>query len=478
MSKILLTGANGYIGTRLLSLLGEEGHHIVALVRSEKRLLVPPHLKKQVSLVVADLLDKETLKNIPQDIDAAYYLVHSMGQQSTGFSELEAKSAKNFTEEISRTNCKQIIYLSGLSEGDKLSEHMSSRHQVEEILSSGSTPVTVFRAGIIIGSGSASFEIIRDLVEKLPFMVAPRWVNSKCEPISISDVLTYLKKALGNEACYHRSFDIGGPEAITYKEMLQRFAKLRGLHRWIVPVPVLTPRLSSYWLIFVTSTNFPLAQALIDSLKHDAVCKDHSILDIIPHQCLTYEEALKRAFAKIEQNAVLSSWKDAMVQSNLKPDLKDYIKVPTHGCVKEVIEYGYSSKKEVIDKLWKIGGEKGWYYMTWLWMIRGWIDKLTGGVGLRRGRTNSNTLKNGDALDFWRVLLADKENGRLQLYAEMKLPGEAWLEFECIGDEEQGKLRQTATFRPKGVFGRLYWYLLYPMHYFIFRGLCRSIAKG
>lgn len=476
MSKILLTGANGYIGNRLLDLLCKEGHKVVALVRSQRRLSIPNHLKDQVTVVVGDLLDKDTLQ-FPPDIDVAYYLVHSMGQQATGFSELETQCARNFTGAINKTECKQVIYLSGLSHGENLSEHMSSRQNVEDVLKEGTVPLTIFRAGIIIGSGSASFEIIRDLVEILPVMVAPRWVSSHCEPIAISDVLFYLKEALDNQACLNRNFEIGGPEAISYLEMLKRFAALRGLRRWIITVPVLTPRLSSYWLIFVTSTSFPLAQALIDSLKHDAVRHDHSVEEILPHKCLNYEEALERAFVKIEQNAVVSSWKDAIVRSNLESNLTGYIQVPVFGCLKEVVEVPYTDREATLERLWSIGGDRGWYYMNWAWKLRGWIDKLFGGVGLRRGRTNTTTLRNGDALDFWRVLLADKKKGHLKLYAEMKLPGEAWLEYECIGGEKEGVLRQTATFRPKGIFGRAYWYLLYPFHFFIFRGLCKSIAK-
>jgi len=476
--KILLTGANGYIGTRLLHLLGEKGHRIVALVRSKRRLAIPDHLEKNVEVLVADLLQPKSLASIPKDIEGAYYLVHSMGKRSSGFSQMEYDCAGNFTKALSKTDCKQIIYLSGLSHGKDLSEHMRSRHQVEKVLQQGSVPVTIFRAGIIIGSGSASFEILRDLVEKLPMMVAPKWVQSQCQPIAVSDVVWYLIEALGKGGCLDRRFEIGGPEAITYFEMLNRLAKLRRLKRWILPVPVLSPRLSSYWLIFVTSTSFPLAQALVDSLRHDAVCRDQSVDQILPHQCLTYEEALRRAFAKIEQNAVVSSWRDAIVRSQLDSNLKHYIQIPVHGCMQEIIEYDYDNRWEVIDKLWSIGGHTGWYYMNWAWVLRGWIDKWIGGVGLRRGRTNAVQLKNGDVLDFWRVLLADKATGRLQLYAEMKLPGEAWLEFECIGQEKQGKLRQTATFRPKGIFGRFYWYVLYPFHYLIFRGLCRAIAKG
>ncbi|MCB1118755.1 MAG: SDR family oxidoreductase [Chlamydiia bacterium] len=469
--KILLTGANGYIGARLLVYLGEAGHEIYALVRSKRRISVPEHLKSQVTVIVGNLLQAVEL---PADIDVAYYLVHSMGKHSSEFERLEEQAAENFRQAIEKTECKQIIYLSGLSRGEGLSEHMRSRQHVEEVLKKGKISVTVFRAGIIIGSGSASFEIIRDLVEKLPVMVAPKWVRSRCNPIGVSDVMHYLTQAIGNKATYGRCFEIGGAETLTYLEMLLRFAKLRGLKRSVITVPVLTPRVSSYWLLLVTSTSFPLAQALVDSLKHNAVCKERSIDDVIPHTCLTYEQALKRAFNKIEQNAVVSSWKNAIIRSDLEPNLKHYIQVPEFGCVKEVVACSFDDREAMLDRLWSIGGERGWYYMNWAWNMRGALDKLVGGVGLRRGRTNLNMLNNGDALDFWRVLLADREKGRLLLFAEMRLPGEAWLEFTC----HDHQLTQTATFRPWGVLGRLYWYVLYPFHYFIFRGLCRSLAQG
>ncbi|MGA8164490.1 MAG: SDR family oxidoreductase [Waddliaceae bacterium] len=476
--RVLLTGANGYIGSRLLPVLTQEGHHIYALVRSAQRLALPPSFHNRVTVVVADLLNKDSLKAIPGDVDVAYYLVHSMEKQAKGFSSDEARSAENFHQALNSTACKQIIYLSGLASDHQLSEHMASRRNVEEILHRGPIPLTVLRAGIIIGSGSASFEIIRDLVEKLPVMVAPRWVGSLCQPIAIHDVIFYLKEVLGKNEYWGKTFDIGGPEQLTYRDMLLTFAQVRGLRRLIIPVPVLTPRLSSYWLFFITSTSFPLAQALVDSLRMDAVCVDRSIVKVIPHDCLTYEESLKRAFVKIEQNAVISSWKDAIVISRLDSDLTRYIKVPTHGCLKKEIQRPYRNRETAIKTLWRVGDHTGWYYMNWAWRIRGFIDKLIGGVGLRRGRTHPEHLHSGDALDFWRVLLADQKQGHLLLYAEMRLPGEAWLEYHIEGKPHEGTVTQIATFRPKGLLGRLYWYLLIPIHYLIFHGLCKAIAQG
>jgi hypothetical protein len=355
---------------------------------------------------------------------------------------------------------------------------MSSRHRVEEILMSSSVPTTVLRAGIIIGAGSASFEILRDLVEKLPLMVAPRWVRSRCQPIAIADVIFYLYAVIRKEQCYNRIFEIGGPEVLTYHQMLMRFAKVRRLKRFIIPVPVLTPRLSSWWLFLVTSTSFPLGRALVDSLTCDAICENNSIQEVFPHRCLPYEEALRRAFVRIEQNVVVSSWKDAVVRSHLKPDLSEYIEVPKHGCLSERIKLPYAKRHVALDTLWAIGGKNGWYYMDWAWKIRGLMDRMCGGIGLRRGRTHATRLRNGDVLDFWRVLLADRENGHLLLFAEMKVPGEAWLEFRVEGDEEEGYVTQTATFRPRGLLGRLYWYALIPAHAFIFHGLCSAVATG
>lgn len=476
--KILLTGANGYIGVRLLPVLVEEGHEVVAIVRSASRLSLPKHLYGKITIVEGDLLKPESLDVIPHDIDVAYYLVHSMGTQSSGFSELEKECAENFNQAIQRTNAKQIIYLSGLSQGEELSEHMSSRHRVEDILRSSTIPVTILRAGIIIGSGSASFEIIRDLVEKLPVMIAPRWVYSRCQPIAIADVIFYLQSVMGLAETYGQTFEIGGPDKLTYREMLLDFAKIRGLKRFILPVPVLTPYLSSLWLFFITSTNFSIAKALVKSLKSDAVCKEERIKELIPHKCYDYETAIRRAFVKIEQNAVVSSWKDAMIRSKLQPELSEYLEVPKFGCLSETCDLTFStSKDKVLQRLWSIGGMNGWFYMDWAWTIRGWLDRIFGGVGLRRGRTDPVRIHAGDALDFWRVLVADKEEGHLLLYAEMRVPGEAWLEWKVTGDENGTRIIQTATFRPIGLLGRLYWYGLFPVHKFIFYGMCANIGK-
>jgi hypothetical protein len=379
---------------------------------------------------------------------------------------------------LDRTSARQVIYLGGISNAKKLSRHLASRLEVEKILGEARARLTVLRAGIIVGSGSASFEIIRDLVEKLPVMVTPRWLNTRCQPISIRNVIQYLDGVLMNEACMDRTFDIGGPEILTYREMLLQFAAARGLRRFIYTLPVMTPRLSSYWLYFVTSTSYKLAVNLVDSMKIEVVCQDRSILNIVDIPLIDYRTSIGHAFQKIEQHFVLSSWKDAMVSGNRYFDLNMLVEVPRFGCFKDYQTVPVKNDPAVVlDNIWSIGGDRGWYYANWLWGVRGFLDKLAGGVGLRRGRTNTDSIHIGDALDFWRVIYASREDRRLLLYAEMKLPGEAWLEFSIKEKEGQNYLDQTATFRPKGLLGRIYWLMLLPFHAFIFRGMVRNIEK-
>ncbi len=419
-----------------------------------------------------DLSDRASLHSIPTDIDAAYYLVHSMSS-SVEYETLEHQCAENFRSSVSKTNVKHVIYLSGMANEDVLSRHLTSRKNVEDELSKGPYHFTCFRAGIIVGSGSASFEIIRDLVEKLPVMITPKWLLTRCQPIGISDVLSILLKGLGNRKVYDQNFDIGSPDILTYKEMLLQFAEVRGLRRKIWTVPVMTPRLSSYWLYFVTSTSYKLATSLVDSMKIEVVCRDNRINDILNIQPLSYKQSIRRAFRKIQDNEIISSWKDSYVSSGINFEIGEFINVPKFGTFQDKRKRTIENRKSTIKKLWQLGGKNGWYYGNWLWKIRGVLDKLNGGVGLRRGRTNPLSLSPGDALDFWRVLYANPEEGRLLLFAEMKLPGEAWLEFKI----ENGELTQTATFRPKGLAGRIYWMLVYPFHGFIFKGLLKALTK-
>lgn len=470
--KILLTGATGYIGKRVLLSLVQQGYHVVCCTRDKNRFNPPKSIIDKIDVIEVDLLKKETLKNIPKDIDAAYYLVHSMSS-SKDYKKLEYESACNFREAINQTKAQQVIYLSGIVNEGELSEHLSSRKNVEEELQKGNYHLTTLRAGIIIGSGSASFEIIRDLVEKLPVMVTPKWLLTKSQPIAITDVITYLSGVLLNEKTFDQSFDIGGPDVMTYKEMLLEFARVRGLKRYIITLPVMTPKLSSYWLYFVTATSFKLATALVNSMKVEIICHDNRIKELISAENISYTNALKNAFARIQNNEIESSWKDSFISGGLNFSLSDFIDVPVHGCFVDKRSVKVHDQAKCLDNIWKIGGETGWYYATWLWKIRGYMDKLAGGVGLRRGRTNLSKIASGDSIDFWRVLFADKEKGRLLLFAEMKLPGEAWLDFSI----EEGILYQTATFRPIGLLGRLYWYVVSPFHLLIFNGMINNLNK-
>jgi len=472
--KILLTGATGYIAQRLIPVLISQGHEVICCVRDRNRFNTENYRSPVLSVIEVDFLKRETLRNIPDDIDAAYYLIHSMSTSTGDFKKMEEITATHFKEYFQQTKVRQVIYLSGIVNEEQLSPHLASRKHVEEILASGSFALTTLRAGIIIGSGSASFEIIRDLVEKLPVMVAPRWLNTRSQPIAISNVIEFLSGVLLNEKTFNHSYDIGGPDILTYKQMLLRFAKVRGLKRAIGIVPVMTPKLSSYWLYFITSTSYSLAQNLVDSMKVEVICRENNLKEILGITPVNYEEAIREAFKKIEMNQVPSSWKDALTSNTLNDGISKHAEVPVHGCFFDYRKLHIGDSEKTLKKIWSIGGKTGWYYGDWLWGIRGFIDKLFGGVGLRRGRKNQTEISPGDALDFWRVLIADKAEKRLLLFAEMKLPGEAWLEFRI---DNNNILHQTATFRPLGLWGRLYWYSMMPFHGYIFNGMLRNIAR-
>ncbi|HYK76973.1 MAG TPA: SDR family oxidoreductase [Daejeonella sp.] len=478
--KILLTGATGYIGKRLLPVLIEQGHEVVCCVRDAKRFpLEELDNRPNISLFEVDFLKEISASDAIRNIDVAYYLIHSMSDKAKDFEKLEAISANNFINLLKQTSVKQIIYLGGITNEEKLSKHLASRKNVEDILSHSGLTLTSIRAGIIVGSGSASFEIIRDLVEKLPIMIAPKWVNTKLQPIAMRNVLEYLTGVLLRPETFNQSYDIGGPEVLSYKEMLLQFAEVRNLKRFIITVPVMTPRISSYWLYFVTSTSYNLAVNLVNSMKVEVVAQNNDLEKLLGINPISYKESVRLAFQKIEQNSVISSWKDSLVSSYADNSLLKYINIPSDGCFIDKRQKQITgSAEQVLANIWSIGGNRGWYYGNWLWKLRGFIDKLFGGVGLRRGRTNANTINTGDTLDFWRVLAADKANRRLLLYAEMKLPGEAWLEFKIIDKDEKHYLQQMATFRPKGLLGRLYWYALLPFHFFVFNGMAENIVQA
>ena len=472
--KILLTGVTGYIGKRLLIQLLEEGHHIVCSVRDQKRFgtqLFKNNLD-QIEVIENDFLDEKTLDNIPQDLDAAYYLIHSMSSNEGDFEEKEKISAENFRKALEKTKVQQVVFLTGIINEEKLSKHLQSRKNVEEALQSSNYGLTSLRAGIIVGSGSASFEIIRDIVEKLPIMITPKWLNTKCQPIAIRNVIQYLNGVLGKEFTYNQHYDIAGTDVLTYKQMLLQYAEIRGLKRTIFIVPVMTPKLSSYWLYFVTSTSYFLAQNLVDSMKIDVVATKNDLAEKLGIHLFSYQEAIKLAFDKIKQNNVLSSWYDSFTSQFHTRQVWQYLEVPDEGCFKDIREVKTDDETATVNRIFSIGGSTGWYYADFLWRIRGFLDKVFGGVGLRRGRRNMTELEAGDSVDFWRVLYADKDKKRLLLFAEMKLPGEAWLEFKI----KDGILHQEATFRPLGLSGRLYWYSVLPFHGLIFNGMLKKLA--
>ena len=478
--KILLTGANGYIGKRLLPELLAAGLEVVCCVRDRARLPSgPPYDHPGVRVFEVDFLDPSASEQMPNDVNAAYYLIHSMSDSSSRFEEMEARTARNFVEMMDAASVRQIIYLGGITNEKELSDHLASRKKVDKILRGARAPVTSLKAAIIVGSGSSSFEIIRDLVEKLPVMITPSWLNTKTQPIAISDVIECLSGVLLREETFGGSYDIGGPDVMTYKEMLIQFAEVRGLKRYIFTVPVLSPKISSYWLYFVTSTSFKLASNLVDSMKVEVIARNNDLLDMLGISPVPYKKAVDLAFQEISQNSVVSSWKDSLSSSFRSNSLRAHVEVPKNGCYFDVKEKNITtSVKQVLDNIWSIGGTRGWYYANWLWSIRGIMDKIAGGVGLRRGRTSPNLITSGDTLDFWRVLVADHGEKRLLLFAEMKLPGEAWLEFLVIEKDGKPYLKQTATFRPRGLLGRLYWYSVLPFHHFVFNGMSDRLINS
>ncbi len=477
MSKVLVTGATGFVGKRLILTLLDQDHEVYALCRIQGTEVFAKSYPN-MHYVFGDLRNPSTLTTIPHDIEAAYYLVHSMSEIVSNLSEVEKEVAQGFLEGVRKTEIKQIIYLSGIINDEKeLSPHLKSRLLVEDILKNSGIPTTILRGSIIIGSGSASFEIIRDLCEKLPIMIAPKWVNSPCQPIAISDVLFYLSNVLLNEECYNNTFDIGGPEVLTFKDLLYKYSKYRHLRRRIFNVPVLTPRISSFWLVFITSVKFSICFYLVESIHTSSVVRLMGIQKILPHRCQTFDEGLEDAFQKIKQNTVISTWMDSWEMVGINPNINDYIEVPSDGCLKDVQRFKIQDSREnTIERVWSIGGEKGYSALNWTWRLRGLMDQFMGGVGLNRGRRHPSEIIVGDAIDFWRVLKADKEKGDLILFATMKVPGEAWLQFKVEPEEDHWVLIQQATFRPRGIFGRLYWYALVPFHYFIFRRMAKVIA--
>ena len=479
---IVVTGATGYVGSRLVPMLLEKNYRVRAVGRSLEKLKSRVWAKHEnVELIQADMLKPDSLPDLLKDCSVAYYFVHSMNSQNHDFAEADRDAAKNFVAASERCGVQRIIYLGGLGEGsEELSEHLKSRHEVANILSSGAVPATVFRAAMILGSGSASFEILRYLTERLPIMITPRWVTTPSQPIAIRNVLHYLLACLEVDATKGETLDIGGPEIVTYKELMQVYAEEAHLRkRIIVPVPVFTPGLSSRWIHFVTPVPSYIARPLAEGLRNKTVCKDDRALKLMPQELLDCRSAIRIALEKIQHNQVLSRWTDA---GQLKPaewmteEDPDWAGGTVYSDIRRI------RVKATAEDLWKplirLGGETGWYYGNWLWWLRGVMDLFLGGVGLRRGRRHPYELYPGDVLDFWRVQRVILERDLL-LTAEMRVPGEAVLEFriETAGDGTVD-LFQIAKFHPSGLPGIAYWYLVMPLHHFVFNGMLRGIVKA
>ena len=466
--KVLLTGSTGYIGRRLKQeLLNDENIELKLLVRNKKSI---SSLNENAQVVEGDTFNKESLKEALKDVEVAYYLIHSLSNEN--YKDLDKISAQNFLDVANECGVKRIIYLGGLGvKNENTSEHLLSRIETGEILSSNKNVQTIWlRAGVIIGSGSASFEIIRNLTEKLPIMTTPKWVNTKAQPIAVTDVLSYLHKSLYLDVKENLIVDIGS-EQLSYKNMMLKTAKVLGLKRILITLPFISINLSSYWLNLFTPVPYAVAKALVEGLKSEVIIQnDHAkkyFPNIIP---ISYEDAVANAIKEIEENQVLSRWNDKsddVWEKNSQNEISKAIFID-----RKEEDISNLNPSKVYQSFIGIGGDNGWFDFDFLWELRGIIDKIIRGVGLKRGRRSQCDLRISDCLDFWKVVDLKKDE-RLLLYAQMKLPGEAWLEFKI----KDNKLIQSAYFYPKGVFGRLYWYTLVPLHYFIFKNMIKSIIK-
>jgi uncharacterized protein YbjT (DUF2867 family) len=456
---ILVTGATGYVGGRLLHALLARGESVRCLTRRPEAIPPEPGLE----IVAGGALE---------GIDVAYYLIHAMSSPDS-FEQLDRRAAVIFAEAARDAGVRRIVYLGGLGEGADLSAHLASRHEVGRLLASTGVEVIEFRASIVIGSGSLSFELVRTLAERLPVMVTPRWVETRAQPIAIEDVIAYLLGALDVEASGHQIFDIGGADVATYGDLMREYTRQRGLHRLLIRVPVLTPRLSSLWLGLVTPVYARVGRKLIESLPHETIVRDPVALERFPIRPRGFREAIERALEKEDREVAETRWSDALSAGARTRS------VPADQSSGRLIDSRVQEvpvpPAQAFAPVRRIGGEAGWYYGDGLWQLRGFLDVLAGGVGLRRGRRDPETPTIGAALDFWRVEAYEPDR-LLRLQAEMRLPGRAWLQFEVDGDEHSSRIRQTAIFDPVGVAGLLYWYALLPLHKRIFEGMLESIA--
>ncbi|MBN2507834.1 MAG: SDR family oxidoreductase [Verrucomicrobia bacterium] len=470
----LITGATGYVGGRLLPLLVEDGRRVRCLARQPERLA--SRVPGGVEVVPGDVLDAASLSVAMQGVEAAYYLVHSMG--ATGdFEQQDRRAADLFGAAARNAGVKRIIYLGGLGEADPgLSAHLRSRHEVGERLRAHGVPVIEFRASIILGSGSLSFEMIRALVERLPVMVTPRWVQVTAQPIAIGDVLAYLRHALQLEVPSHVTFEIGGPDQVSYGDLMREYARQRGLRRLMVPVPLLTPRLSSLWLGLVTPLYARVGRKLIDSIRHPTLVRDPAALRVFPLNPVGVREAMSRALRNEDSAFAQTRWSDALSAAASAPHQWGGTRFGNR-LVDSRFAQVSAPPARVFATVESIGGATGWHCANWLWTLRGWLDLLMGGVGMRRGRRDPRRLQVGDTLDCWRVESIEPGQ-RLRLAAEMKLPGRAWLDFEVRPDGNGARLRQTAMFDPVGLWGLAYWYAVWPLHQLVFAGMLRGISQS
>jgi uncharacterized protein YbjT (DUF2867 family) len=468
--RILLTGATGYVGGRLLPCLLDAGYTVRCAVRRPESVTLAAH--ENLEVIQADLLDKTSMEVALQDMDVAYYLAHSLGS-SENFEEKELQCAKNFADAAKETGLKRIIYLGGLGSGDDLSAHLRSRQRVGQILRDSGIPSIELRASIIIGSGSLSFEMVRALVDRLPAMIIPRWVKAKAQPIAIEDVIAYLLSSIHLSIDGSRLYEIGGPDTVSYMDIMLEYGQRRGLRPLMIPVPVLTPRLSSLWLGLITPLYARVGRKLVDSIQHDTLVEDEQALLDFPIKPRGLSEAIDRALKNEDREFAQTRWSDAFSSAG-EPRSWGGVKLGARLIDSRSLSVN-CSPGNAFSPIQSIGGTKGWYYANWAWWLRGALDLLVGGVGIRRGRSNPTKVAVGDTIDFWRVE-EFKKNSLLRLRAEMKVPGRAWLQFEVDKKEGGSKIRQTAIFEPLGFFGLAYWYCLYPIHNLIFAGMLNAIA--